>query len=179
MKLPKAPLVIMLICGSICGLLIAAYEATYTDTTGLITDSLQKGLNEIYGESDTEYRMLKNEDGTVKTYDGVTSIIVNDNKQVAFEIISDGYTKGGLHTLIGIDENGKLKNISIISISETQGLGTKVKNRSFLDQFVGIDSDDYNVEGITGATYSVKGIKNAVNLAINIYNEHKEEILGE
>lgn len=175
----KAPLVLMLICGIICGLLIVAYEATYVDTTGVITDGLQEGLNDIYGESNAEYKMLKNEDGTVKTYDGITSIIVNNNGQVAFEIIADGYVKGGLHTLVGIDENGKLQKISIIAISETQGLGTKVKDKSFLDQFVGINSDDYKIDSITGATYSSKGIKKAVDTAINAYNEHKEEILGE
>lgn len=175
----KPPLVLMLICGIICGLLIIAYEATYIDTTGVITESLQNGLNEIYGESNTKYRMLENEDGTVKTYDGITSIIINDNGQVAFEIIADGYAKGGLHTLVGIDENGNLKNISIIAINETKGLGTKVKDKTFLDQFIGINSDDYKIDNITGATYSVNGIKNAVNTAINAYNEHREEISNE
>ena len=31
---------------------MAAYEATYTDTTGIITDKLTAGLTELYGSAD-------------------------------------------------------------------------------------------------------------------------------
>ena len=62
------PLVLTLICVITSALLVAAYNITYVDTTGVITDELASGLTEIYGGSDG-FDMLMNDDGTVKTYD--------------------------------------------------------------------------------------------------------------
>ena len=118
--------------------------------------------------------MLMNDDGTVKTYDGVTSVITNGSG-TAFEITADGYSKGGLHLLIGFDESGSICGISVISIGETPGLGTKVQNKDFLDKFKGISSEDYQVDNITGATYSSKGMKAAVNTALEAYSQMKGE----
>ena len=167
------PLVLTLICVITSALLVAAYNITYVDTTGVITDELASGLTEIYGGSDG-FDMLMNDDGTVKTYDGVTSVITNGSG-TAFEITADGYSKGGLHLLIGFDESGSICGISVISIGETPGLGTKVQNKDFLDKFKGISSEDYQVDNITGATYSSKGMKAAVNTALEAYSQMKGE----
>lgn len=167
------PLVLTLICVITSALLVAAYNVTYVDTTGIITDKLSAGLTEIYG-SDSGFQMLKNGDGTVKTYEGVSSVI-SDGKNTAFEITADGYSKGGLHLLIGFDENGEICGISILTIGETPGLGTKVQDKTFLDKFKGISSADYSVDNITGATYSSKGMKSAVNTALDAYSLMKGE----
>lgn len=135
----KPPLVLTLICLITCGLLVMAYEATYVDNTGIITEKLAESLTDVFG-SDESFEMLKNNDGTVKTYDGVTSIL-SDGTNTAFEISANGYSKGGLHVLVGIDENGTVKGVSIMSIGETPGLGTKVQNEGFLSQFVGVTYD--------------------------------------
>ena len=55
------PLVLMLICSVCCALLVIAYELTYVDTTGMVTDKMKESLVEIYGTSDG-FEMLKNED---------------------------------------------------------------------------------------------------------------------
>ena len=167
------PLVLTLICVITSALLVAAYNITYVDTTGVITDELASGHTEIYGGSDG-FDMLMNDDGTVKIYDGVTSVITNGSG-TAFEITADGYSKGGLHLLIGFDESGSICGISVISIGETPGLGTKVQNKDFLDKFKGISSEDYQVDNITGATYSSKGMKAAVNTALEAYSQMKGE----
>ena len=132
----KPPLVLTLICLITCGLLVAAYEATYVDNTGIITEKLQTGLTDVYGHFE-DFEMLLNDDGTVRTYDGVTSIL-SDGKYTAFEITADGYSKGGLHVLVGLDENGSVKGVSIMTIGETPGLGTKVQDAGFLGQFSGV-----------------------------------------
>lgn len=173
----KPPLVLTVICTIISALLIIAYNATYVDTTGVITDSLQKGLEEIYGGG--QYTMLKNDDGTVLTYDGITSVIVNEKNQVSFEVITNGYAKNGIHVLIGVSDNG-VEGISFIELGETPGLGTKVRDeKSFIEQFIGVNSDEYEFSAITGATFSSKGMKAAVNTAVSAYKDHKEEIVNE
>lgn len=173
----KPPLILTLICIVISSLLVGAYKLTYVDTTGVITDKLQEGLTELFGEG--EYKMLMNEDGTVQNYEGITSIITNEDKEIAMELTVDGYAKGGLHLLIGFDLDGKLSGISIISIGETPGLGTKVENSSYQEQFIGKDNSDFKADNLTGATFSSKGMENGVKLAIDTYNEHKEDIIGE
>ncbi len=132
----KPPLVLTLICLITCGLLVAAYEATYVDNTGVITEKLTSGLTEVFGSADG-FEMLKNDDGSVKTCEGVTSIL-SDGTNTAFEITADGYSTGGLHVLVGVDENGSVCGVSIMTIGETPGLGTKVQNEEFLSQFKGV-----------------------------------------
>lgn len=132
----KPPLVLTLICLITCGLLVAAYEATYVDNTGVITEDLRAGLTEVYGHFE-DFEMLLNDDGTVLTYDGVTSIL-SDGKYTAFEITADGYATDGLHVLVGLNEFGAVQGVSIMTIGETPGLGTKVQDAGFLGQFSGV-----------------------------------------
>ncbi len=173
----KGPLVLTVICTVVSALLIIVYNATYVDTTGVITDALLTGLEEIYGEDN--YTMLKNEDGTVLTYEGITSVIVNDKKQVSFEVIANGYAKNGIHVLVGVSDSG-VEGISFIELGETPGLGTNVRdNTDFVKQFIGVRDDQYEFTALTGATFSSKGMKNAVNTALRAYQEHREEIINE
>ncbi|MCM1523766.1 MAG: FMN-binding protein [Ruminococcus sp.] len=166
-------LVLTLVCTVSCVLLAAAYNATYVDNTGVITEKLSEGLSELYGSAD-DFRMLMNDDGTVKQYEGVTSVIANGEK-TAFEITADGYSKGGLHLLVGFDESGSVCGISVLTVGETPGLGTKVAEKDFLDKFKGISDSDFQVDNITGASYSSKGMKNAVKTALSAYGRLKGE----
>lgn len=169
----KPPVILMIICLLTCALLVVAYNVTYVDNTGVITDKLRSSCENVIGKGN--YEMLTD----IKA-DGVTSIIVNkENKTCAFEITANGYVKGGLHLLIGIDNNGAVSGINVVSISETVGVGTKVTDNGFLDKFKGINSTEINVDNIAGATYSSKGMKAAVALAIKTYQDKKEAIFSE
>lgn len=132
----KPPLVLTLICAIACGLLVAAYEATYVDNTGVITEKLESGLTELYGSAES-FEMLKNADGTVRKFDGVDSVLT-DGTNTAFEITASGYSTGGLYVLVGIGEDGAVQGVSIMTISDTPGIGTRVQDESFLSQFKGV-----------------------------------------
>jgi len=141
----KPPLVLTLICLITCGLLVAAYEATYVDNTGVMTDKLVSGINEVYGPGASDvFEILKNEDGSVLTYDGVSAVL-SDGRCTAFEVIADGYSSGGLHCLVGLDAGGTVWKVAILTIGETPGLGTKVQDESFLRQFRGVNSRNLEV----------------------------------
>lgn len=205
----KPPLVLTLICIITCGLLVAAYEATYVDTTGVITEKLTAGLTEVYGSADG-FEMLKNSDGTVLTYEGVTSVL-SDGENTAFEITADGYSSGGLHVLVGLDRNGSVRGVSVMTIGETPNVGTKVQNESFRNQFIGVRYEDtvsvqtetaekakavwgtreeinrlqieaqfsntsasgFELDTISGATFSSNGMYNAVKTALAAHEEMK------
>ena len=145
-----------LICIITCGLLVAAYEATYVDTTGVITEKLTAGLTEVYGSAEG-FEMLKNDDGTVLTYEGVTSVL-SDGTNTAFEITADGYSSGGLHVLVGLDNTGAVNGVSVMTIGETPGVGTKVQDESFRNQFRGVVYGDTVSAENTEATVKAKAV---------------------
>lgn len=178
------PLVLTTICIVVSALLVFVYNLTYVDTTGVLTDSLKEGCENIFGES--EYKIITNtsEDGTVSPlqYGNIVNVIIDKaNGNVLLEVVADGYAKDGIDVLVGFNQEGKVEGISIIALAETPGLGTKVKEKSFLDKFKDADAntDVQAIDSISGATYSSKGMKNAVDAAIKAYNENKEEIFSE
>ena len=103
------PLVLTIICIVVSGLLVLAYNATYVDNTGVLTDDMKKGCEEIFGKGD--YEIMLDGEGDSKTpvtfdTEGVNSIITDkDNGRCVIEITEDGYSKGGLHLLIGINSD--------------------------------------------------------------------------
>lgn len=173
-------LVLCLMCAVICCMLVGAYELTYVDNTGVMTDDLKTGCEEIFGSG--EYTILKDDGGNVILYDGVTAVITDDSKEKClFEIYADGYNNDGVHVLIGIGNEGSVEGIYFLSCGETPGLGTKATDKSYLAKYKGINaaSDVSDIDNVTGASYTSKGLKEAVTLAINTYNENREAILNE
>lgn len=141
----KPSLVLTLICLIACALLVAAYEATYVDNTGVITEDMTAGLEEIYGSSEG-FSMKLSEDGSVYAPEGVSSVLEDENGNTAFEITADGYSSGGLHVMVGMSSDGSVAGISILSIGETPGVGTRVQDESFLGQFKGLTYDKLPTE---------------------------------
>jgi len=95
---------------------------------------------------------------------------------VALEGLGKGF--GGLiGVMVGISKDGQLLDIGITSHSETPGVGSRVEETSFTDQFQGLKAKEgLKVDGISGATYSSKGVMSAVNQAIGYVNKFKKEI---
>lgn len=165
------PLVLMLISTIVCALLVAANSATKDKIIQAQEDKFNKSISDTFGKADYTTVDL--------SLDGIDSVTRDEKGRIIFEITADGYAKGGLHLLIGFDSQGTVEGISFLSISETPGLGTKVQDdKSFIEQFKGTSSSDYDFSVITGATYSSNGMKSAVDLAISVYNKHKEDILN-
>ena len=78
---------------------------------------------------------------------------------------------GMIHITVGLDPEGRVLRVQVIDAdSETPGLGRKVKEDSFLKQFVG-GRDSVRADSIASATYSSQGVADAVNRALEIYQE--------
>ena len=119
-----------------------------------------------------------------------------DSGETVFAIIKDGGIigccvnsvgsgyGGDINLMVGIDTDGKVSGISFVSMSETPGVGTKVKGEGFVSQFIGLSENAVigeNVDGISGATFSSKGVAEAVNnaLALGIDFEEMAKNLSE
>jgi Na+-translocating ferredoxin:NAD+ oxidoreductase subunit G len=79
-----------------------------------------------------------------------------------FEASGKGYSSV-IETLVGIFPDGKINAIKVISLNETPGLGMRVTESKFTDQFRSQNSLDLSsVEAIAGATISSRAVMNAV-----------------
>ena len=87
-------------------------------------------------------------------------------------------SQGTITMMVGVDANKAITGISVVSHSETSGIGTKVMGNEpnaagvpVLDQFIGMSGSGYLVVGktvtaISGATVSTKGITMGANAAL-------------
>jgi len=96
-----------------------------------------------------------------------------------FAVALEGHGKGfnGLiGVMIGVGKDGKLLDIGITSHSETPGVGSRVTELSFTDQFKSLTKAPIKVDAVSGATYSSRGVMAAVNQAIGYVNTFRKEI---
>ena len=81
---------------------------------------------------------------------------------------------GLVRLMVGFDANGRIFNISVLEQKETAGLGAKMTEASFLEQFIGKDpasetlkvkKDGGNIDALSAATISSRAFCDAVQRA--------------
>lgn len=98
-----------------------------------------------------------------------------------FGIATRGYSPGLMMT-VGIGADGRIRGVIIGDNTETPSIGKKTLASGFLDQFkdkpfdkplqyVKSASGDYDIQAVSGATITTKGVTNAVNTAIEFYKQ--------
>ncbi len=97
-----------------------------------------------------------------------------------FSTSAKGYG-GDISVMTGIDGEGVIKGVSILSISETAGLGMNAKNEDFLNQYNEKSgalsvikngaAKDNEIQALTGATITSNAMTTAVNLAQSLYQK--------
>ena len=92
--------------------------------------------------------------------------------------VSASGSQGTITMMVGIDANKAITGISVVSHSETSGIGTKVVENKpnaagtpVLDQFIGMSGAGSlvvgsNITAVSGATVSTKGITMGANAAL-------------
>ena len=99
--------------------------------------------------------------------------------------ISASGSQGTIVMMVGVDANKAVTGVSVVSHSETSGIGTKVVGNEpnaagvpVLDQFIGMSGAGSlvvgkNITAVSGATVSTKGINMGANAALAV-----AEVLG-
>lgn len=94
-----------------------------------------------------------------------------------------GYA-GPIKLLVGIDSSGKIIGTTVLTQTETPGLGDKINEPEFADQFLGFSADSGdiritkfggNIESISGASISSNAFTSAVNEALKLAHKRAEE----
>ncbi|MFZ3386030.1 MAG: RnfABCDGE type electron transport complex subunit G [Candidatus Hydromicrobium sp.] len=97
-------------------------------------------------------------------------IIYEDGEKAGYAFMASGRGYGGnINILVGLDSGFGIKGVSILSQTETPGVGNKITESSFTDQFKGLSASDIalkseggKIDAITGATISSRAVVNAV-----------------
>lgn len=78
---------------------------------------------------------------------------------------------GIMKVMVGIKNDGSIAGIKVLEQSETAGLGTKVTEPTFMNQFIGKDVEMKDIQTISGATVSSRAFLNAVKSSYLVYGE--------
>lgn len=103
---------------------------------------------------------------------------VGDEGYVITTTDKEGYG-GDIQITVGITADGTVNGVSILSISETAGLGMKATEPSFYEQYQGKQTERFVVskdggdgepiDALSGATITSRAVTGAVNAALGYY----------
>lgn len=125
--------------------------------------------------------VLSDEEGSIKK----VTVAKQKDETVGYVLRTEPNGYGGaIKLLIGIDQEGVVKGISILEHSETPGFGANADKESFKNQFQNkkaplklskSTSSEDEIEVITGATITSSAITEAVNQAVQYVKDHQME----
>ena len=85
------------------------------------------------------------------------------------DVASMGFSDN-IGMMVGVDLANAVRGIKILEISDTPGLGMKVNDEAYLSSYISVTGEAVfggNVDAISGATFSSKGVRNGVNTALS------------
>lgn len=141
----------------------AAFEAVEMDDT--LTKTIRDQLDQEGYKAQSIEEVMRAEDQSGETLGYAFTVVT-----------SEGYG-GDIQFSMGVQNDGTLNGISILSIGETAGLGMNADTPAFKDQFVGkqVEKLQYTKNGatqddeiiaISGATVTTNAMTNGVNAGL-------------
>ena len=154
------PIIMLTIVVAVCVSLLTCVDSLTRDRIRAQEDEAFKAtLTEMFPEM-SHYEELKDDIYTV----------YSDGSQLGYAFLAIGKGYGGdINILVGLSDATTVKGIKIISQTETPGLGTRVTEPFFTDQFAGIAIEDIalsqdggKIDAITSSTISSSAVVDAV-----------------
>lgn len=181
--LPRLTLVLMIIC-AISGGLLAFVNSVTSDKIKEAKrlaeeDAVESVLPEAteFVDKTAELKSLMSRNG----FDTISSVYMGyaGGRPVGmvFRIASKGYSSSNIEAMVGINKDGVVEAVRVISQQETPGLGSKVASPEFLRRFSGrkagerirLTKDGGDIAGITGATISSRAIAKGIDQAVHMF----------
>ena len=166
----RIALVLFLITAVVAGALAAVNSITKPIIEAQNAEKVQKAIETVLpGGFDEQLSSFDNQDGLVsKVYKGANGY--------ALEVLPSGFDNT-ITMMVGVDTEGKVLGISVVSHTETAGLGAVAaestsKGEAFRSQFVGksgsvaVTKDGGELDAITGATITSRAVCAGVNAAL-------------
>ena len=162
----------LFIITAIVALMLAGVNAVTVDRIAqLELEAKNAAMAEVMPDTTIdESKTIENEDSTVY-------YAMREGELAGFcvEVAPSGFG-GEISMIVGVDMGYKVTGISIISMSETPGLGTRAQEPDFLNQFVGRgdsapfevgSSGEGSIDAISAATITSKAVTLGVNTALD------------
>ena len=165
----KTALSLFLICAVAAGALAYVNSVTAPTIASNSAAAADKARGEVLPEADG-FEEKAAPDGTVYY------AALKDGETVGYVFTTSAKGYGGdVEIMTGIDAEGRITGVSILTINETPGLGMNAKKDGFRDQFKGksgvlaVNKDGGEIVAITSATVTSRAVTNAVNQALALY----------
>ena len=166
----RLALTLFIIAGVVAAALAGVNSITKPIIDQLNAEKTQKAIETVLpGGFDEELANFDNQGGLVsKVYKGANGY--------ALEVLPSGFDNT-ITMMVGVDNEGEVLGISIVSHTETAGLGAVAaentsKGEAFRSQFMGksgsvaVSKDGGELDAITGATITSRAICVGVNAAL-------------
>ena len=175
-SVPGTTLILFLICVIVTAALAGTNFITKDRITKLNIQAEKDAMAEVIPASLYENGSVK-VNGQPRDY-----VIAKNGEEILGYIVTtvtQGYG-GEVKVMTGVDPSGDIINVRILAADdETPGLGAKVKNKDFYNQYIGKSSGvgvvknfpaENDIIAVTGATISSTAVNTAVNEAVAIAN---------
>lgn len=181
----KPGIILFIIAAIAAGLLGVVNSATEKPIEEQEIKTMNEAKNVVFPGEDLEFS--EETEVPSENLSGLSSLAYSIGKDkktgntVGYAVKSAAKGYGGdISIMVGISQDGTVKGISILSHSETPGLGANADNDSFKNQYKdkkapfevvksgasGSNSDATYIDAITSATITSKAVTTAVNGAV-------------
>ena len=160
--------VLLIIC-ALTALLLAAVNSFTKDRIALNSQlRMNESIEKIFGDAINAQQVNKEYQAPI---DSIYEVYDTKGTKLGYAVyaVPTGF-KGDIEMMVGVTLAGHCKSVEIISMSETPGLGTKVGESAFLDQYHNAQGTlvlETDIMPVAGATISSRTVNIAVNAAIN------------
>ncbi len=162
---------ILLVITSVAGLILGGVNSMTAEIIEerAIEESLE-AIETFFPDSDDANVV---DDGDVLAYELVEEVyeVLEGENVIGYTIktVANGYD-GPIEILTGINMDGEITGIEILSQTETPGLGDRITEEDFKEQFAGQSSDsELEVDALSGATVSRNAVVNGVSAATDVF----------
>ena len=160
---------LLIVCAVVAAVVSGVHAMTDSRYQQNLTEEKRQAIVRIFGSETITYRTLSGEGDAEPVYE-----VLEGENVVGYcvELASPGFG-GDISMTVGFEADGKILGVSIVSLSETPGLGSRVQEAVYLDQYKGQSGTltlGEDVDAIAGATVSSRAVLNGVNRAVEILN---------
>ena len=153
----------------ICLFATAALAATNSVTAPIIKEANERAAQEA------RVKVLPEADSftpiQMEGIEGLVDIYKADNG-AGYVVTTEASGYGGLiRVMTGITSDGAISQCTVLSQSESPGLGTRVAEEPYLSQYPGKTRELEGVDVISGSTTSSKAFELAVDTAFQAYEQ--------
>ena len=156
--------ILLAICVVVSGLLGVTNLITADRIDAIKAEKTNASMQEVLPSEHYEPLAYSGEDPLVK------AIYQADGGYVV-EVTPSGFG-GELDLVVGVSADGSVTGVSIISHSETSGLGANATKEGFRSQYIGktgtlaVSKDGGEIDALTGATITSRAVTSGVNAAL-------------